>query len=68
MFSVKSCQDLSYWVELALSSIYVLSVMSVSGSLVVTCLERADTLAPLYVMFPCILSHSHTVSWVRCGT
>ena len=29
--------------------------------------ESADLLALLYVMFTCILSLSHMVSWVRCG-
>ena len=41
--------------------------MSVHCSLVVTCWERADLLALLYVMFYCVLSLSHMVSWVRCG-
>ena len=36
-------------------------------SLVVTCWERADILALVYVTFSCILSHSHMVSWVRYG-
>ena len=36
-------------------------------SLVVTCWERTDLLALLYVMFYCVLSLSHVVSWVRCG-
>ena len=27
-----------------------------------------DLLALLYVMFSCVLSLSHMVSWVRCGT
>ena len=38
-------------------------------SLVVTCLERADLLARLYVKFYCVnLSLSHVMHWVRCGT
>ena len=32
-----------------------LTVLSVSCSLVVNCLERADLLALLYVMFSCVL-------------
>ena len=44
------------------------TAMSVSCSLMVTHWERADLLALLCVMFPCVLSLSHTVSWVRCGT
>ena len=36
--------------------------------LVVTCLERADLLALLYVMFSFVLSLYHKVSLVRCGT
>ena len=43
------------------------AVMSVHCSLVVTCWERADLLALLYVL-SCVLSLSHVVSWVRCGT
>ena len=39
--------------------------LSVHCSLVVTCWERADLLALLYVMFYCVLSLSHVVSWVR---
>ena len=51
------------WVELALSRILcVLPVMSISCSLVVTCWETADLLAPLYVMFSCcFLSLSYTI-------
>ena len=33
----------------------------------VTCWERADLLALLYVMLYCVLSLSHVVSWVKCG-
>ena len=29
--------------------------------------ERADLFALLYVMFYCVLSLSHVVSWVSCG-
>ena len=39
--------------------------------LVISCWERTDLLALLYVMFSCVLSLSHLVymvSWVRCGT
>ena len=65
-------QVISGWlllVELALSRIYyVLPVMCVSCSLVITCWERAHLLAPLYVMFSCVLSPSHTVSFVMCNT
>ena len=38
------------------------AAMSVSGSLVVTCRERADLLALSFVMFSCVLSLSHMVS------
>ena len=42
------------WVELTLSRIKcVLPVMSISCSLVVTCWERAEHLAPFYVSFFC---------------
>ena len=44
-------------------------VLSVYSSLVVTCLEIADLLALLYVMFSCVFfSLSQTVFWIRCGT
>ena len=44
--------------------------MSISCSLVVTCWERADHLAPLYVMFSWffVTFPYHTMSWVTCGT
>ena len=46
------------WVELALSRISCfLPVMSISCSLVVTCWERVDLLAPLYVMLSCCFCH-----------
>ena len=35
---------------------------------VVTCLERAEFLALLFVVVSCVLLLSHMVSWVRCGT
>ena len=41
---------------------------SIYCSLVVTCWERADLLALLYVMFYCVLSLSNGVAWVNCGT
>ena len=44
------------------------AIFSVSCSLVVVCWERADPLALLCVMFSCVLSLVHMVSWVRCGT
>ena len=40
------------------------AVMSVPCSLVVTCWERAGLLALVCVMFSCVLSLSHMVSWV----
>ena len=43
------------------------TVLSVLCNLVVTCWERADVLALLYMMFSCVLSLFHIVSWVRCG-
>ena len=42
------------------------TVMSVSCSLVVINLERAELLA--LGLFPCIFSLSQMMSWVRCGT
>ena len=41
---------------------------SVHCCLVVTCWERADLLALVVGDVYCILSLSHVVSWVRCGT
>ena len=41
---------------------------SIYCSLVVTCLERADLLALLFVVIYCVLSLPHGVSWVKCGT
>ena len=41
---------------------------SIYCSLVVTCLERADPLALLYVVIYCVLSLPDGVSWVKCGT
>ena len=41
---------------------------SIYCSLVVTCLERADLLALLYVVIYCVLSLPGGVSWVKCGT
>ena len=43
-------------------------VLSVSCSLTITWLERADLLALWYVRFSCVLSPSHMVSRVRYGT
>ena len=43
-------------------------VLSLSCNLVVTCWERADLLAVMYVTVSCVLSLSHTVYCVRCGT
>ena len=34
---------------------------------VVSCWERTNLLALLYVMLYCVLSLSHVVSWGRCG-
>ena len=42
--------------------------LSVHYSLVVTCWERSNLLAFLYVKFSCVLSLSHVVPWVMCGT
>ena len=41
---------------------------SIYCSLVVTCMERADPLALLYVVIYCVLSLPDGVSWVKCGT
>ena len=41
---------------------------SIYCSLVVTCLERADLLALLYVVIYCVLSLPDGVSRVKCGT
>ena len=44
------------------------AILSCYCSLVVTCLERADLLALLYVVIYCVLSLPDGVSWVKCGT
>ena len=44
------------------------TLSSIYCSLVVTCLERADLLALLYVVIYCVLSLPDGVSWVKCGT
>ena len=44
------------------------SVIFVYCNLVVTCWERADLLALLCMTFSCVLSLSHMVSWIICGT
>ena len=44
------------------------TVLSVPCSHVIVCLERAEFLALLCVMFPCVLSLSHMVSRARCGS
>ena len=44
------------------------TALFVPFSLVITCLERTDLLAPLKLMFPCVLLLFHMVSRVRCGT
>ena len=41
---------------------------SIYCSLMVTCLERADLLALLYVVIYCVLSLPDWVSWVKCDT
>ena len=41
------------------------ALLSVRCSLVVICWERADLLALLYMVFYCVLSLSHLLSWVR---
>ena len=40
---------------------------SVHCSLVVVCWENFDVLTLFYLMFNCVLSHSHVMYWVRCG-
>ena len=47
---------------------YLCFVFVVLSCLVVTYWEKTGLLALLYVMFYCVLSFSHVVSWVRCGT
>ena len=43
------------------------AVLSVHYNIMVICWEMANLLALLYVIFSCVLSLSHVVSWVRCG-
>ena len=44
------------------------TVLSVPTILVITCWESDDLLSLLCMMFPCVLSLSHMVSQIRCGT
>ena len=44
------------------------AVLFVHCSLMVTCWERANLLALLYVLSSCVLSLPNVMSWVRCGT
>ena len=44
------------------------TVLSVPCSLMITSWKRADLLALLCVMFPCVLSLFHMVCLGRCGT
>ena len=48
--------------------VFVVTVLSVLSTLVVTCCERAGLYVLLCVMFFVFLSPSHMVSWVSCGT
>ena len=50
------------------SLLYVFRVLSVYCTLVTICQERAEFLVLLYVMFSCVSSLSHVVSWVSSGT
>ena len=43
-------------------------VLSVPCSIVVTCWEQSDLFALLRAVFSCVLSRSHMVSLIRCGT
>ena len=63
-FTDRSKAVLLLWIRFV---IYV-AVLSVHCSLVVTCWKRANLLALLCVMFSCVLSLSHLMSMVRCGT
>ena len=47
---------------------FVYVMLSCRLFIVVTCLERADLLALLYVVIYCVLSLPDGVSWVKCGT
>ena len=44
------------------------AVLSVACSLMIICWEKAGLSVLLCVAFSCVLSLSHMVSWVRCGT
>ena len=44
-----------------------LFVFIILPCLFLTCWERADLLALLCVMLPCVMSLSHMVSQARCG-
>ena len=64
IFTDRSKAVLLLWIHFV---IYV-AVLSVYCSLVVTCWELANLLALLCVILSCVLSLSHVVSMVRCGT
>ena len=51
-----------------LSYFAILPWLSLSRSLEVTCCERTDLLALLYVMFSCVFGTFNIVSWARCST
>ena len=50
----------SRFVSAMLSCLFSAALWSPAG-------KRANLLAIMYVMFSCVLSLSHVVSWVRCG-
>ena len=50
------------------SRLSLLTVLSVPCTLAITFLERADLLALLCVMVPCVLSFCNMMSSDRCGT
>ena len=69
IFTDHSMAVLLLWIFLLLMFRVCHAILSsIYCSLVVTCLERADLLALLYVVIYCVLSLPDGVSWVKCGT
>ena len=65
IFSDRSKAVLLLWILFVICVSCLSVIQSVHCSFVVTCWERADLLALFYLMFSCVLSLSHMVSWVK---
>ena len=63
----KACSSLIIFLFCG-SALFRVCLCYILSCLCLAALLSPDPLALLYVMFSCVLSLSHTVSWVRCGT